>query len=172
MEKSPGCAIHPPPKGGGFLARVDKSKNKERVRKILARLHKKITNKRKDFHWKTAKELIKKYDYIFLETLDVYQMKKVHGKMINDLGFSKFVTILKYCGSNQISQIDKWYPSSKTCSGCGHYNKEFGRYDKWWKCPKCQIKLSRDLNAAKNIYRVGTSTLETKIIRPPKAADL
>ena len=63
-------------------------------------------------------------------------------------------------------QIDRWYPSSKTCSNCGYYNETLSRYSKKWKCAGCQVEHDRDRNAAKNIYRVGTSTLAGDYIRP------
>lgn len=145
------------------------SNNWKRTILKLNRVHKKITNKRENYHWKLATYLIKKYDVIFVETLDIEVISKLFGKKIGDLGFSNFFKKLKYQAikyNKKIVQIDKWYPSSKTCSNCLYYNSNLDKYTKDWTCPKCGMKHNRDRNAAKNIFRVGISTLAGDYIRP------
>lgn len=82
------------------------------------------------------------------------------SRRLSDASMSSFLTILKYkCdwyGINLIS-IDKYYPSSKTCSHCGYVNSELKLSDREWTCPNCNSKLDRDLNAAINVKKVGLS---------------
>ena len=61
--------------------------------------------------------------------------------------------------------IDKWYPSSKTCSSCGHVLENLDLSVREWRCPSCQSVNGRDENAAKNIQRVGASTLKLGDVR-------
>ena len=149
--------------------KIKGSNNRKRARLKLARAYDKISNNRKNYHWWLANYLVHKYDVIFLETLDIQGMSKKHGKKINDLGFSDFINILQYQAdkyNKKIIFIDKWYPSSKTCSNCLDYNKDLDKYTKNWTCEKCHAEHDRDRNAANNIYRVGTSTLAIDYIRP------
>ena len=146
-----------------------RSKNRERVRLDLARKHRKIANQREDFHWKLAHELTELYDEIRLEDLNLKGMKALWGRKVSDLGFADFVKKLVYIASKKgvkITCIDKWYPSSKTCSVCGAVNEALNLRDRVWQCPSCHTQLDRDRNAAVNIYRVGASTLEGEDIRP------
>ena len=142
--------------------KVTRSKNRERVRLNLARKHRKITNQRADFHWKLAYQLTDRYDWISLETLNLKAMKSLWGRKVSDLGFYDFTQKLKYIAQKkhcEIRFIDKWYPSSKTCSVCGAVNQELNLRDRNWQCPNCHTQLDRDRNAAVNIHRVGASTL-------------
>lgn len=148
------------------------SNNRIRARINLARVHKKITNQRKDFQFKLAKELVIKYDIIFLENLNLEKMKKLWGRKVSDLGFGQFVEILKHQANkygSKIVFIPKFYPSSKTCSNCDFINENLTLNDREWDCPNCKIHHNRDHNAAKNIYRVGASTLITDNVRPALA---
>ena len=97
-------------------------------------------------------------------------MQKLWGRKINDLGFYSFVQILKYEAlKNGVTMIEipKFYPSSQTCSECGCKNPEIKDLRiRSWKCPKCGREHDRDINAAKNILRVGASTLRGDDVRP------
>ena len=146
-----------------------KSKNRERARLNLARKHRKIERQREDFHWKLAHQLTDAYDEIRLEDLNLQGMKVLWGRKVSDLGFADFVVKLKYIASRKgvkIKFIDKWYPSSKTCSACGAVNETLNLRDRTWQCCSCGAIHNRDRNAAINIYRVGASTLEGEDIRP------
>lgn len=139
------------------------SRNRERARLDLARTHRKIDRQREDFHWKLANQLTDEYDEIRLETLNLQGMKALWGRKVSDLGFADFVAKLKYITSKKgvkIVFIDKWYPSSKTCSACGAINETLNLRDRTWQCSGCGATHDRDRNAAINIYRVGASTLE------------
>ena len=144
------------------------SKNRKKAKLNLARVYKKITNRRLDYHHKLAKELSETYDYLFFEDLNIEGMKKLWGRKITDLGFSNFIEILNHhCNGRggNLSFIDRWFPSSKTCSVCGNINKELTLKDRTWKCKNCKTNLDRDLNAAINIKRVGASTLGLEDVR-------
>ena len=145
------------------------SKNRERARHDLARKHRKIANHREGFHWKLAHELTDAYDEIRLEDLNIRGMKTLWGRQVSDLGFADFVAKLKYIAAKKgvkITFIDKWYPSSKTCSACGAVNESLNLRDRTWRCNDCSTVHDRDRNAAINIFRVGASTHEGEDIRP------
>ena len=145
------------------------SNNRKKARMHLARVHKKIANQRLDFHFKLAKELTEKYDYIFLETLNLAGMKKLWGRKVSDLGFAQFVNILHYQASkieSVVHHIDRWFPSSKMCSDCCFVNKELQLEDRAWTCPHCGTVHDRDFNASTNIEREGASSLWLGDVRP------
>ena len=145
-----------------------RSKNRERARLDLARKHRKIERQREDFHWKLAHQLTDEYDEIRLEDLNLKGMKSLWGRKVSDLGFADFVKKLKYLAAKKgvkIVFIDKWYPSSKTCSVCGAVNETLNLRDRNWRCADCGTIHDRDRNAAINIYRVGASTLEGEDVR-------
>ena len=139
------------------------SNNRERARLDLARKHRKIGNQREAFHWKLAHQLTDEYDEIRFEDLNLQGMKSLWGRKVSDLGFADFVTKLKYLATKKgvkITFIDKWYPSSKTCSVCSAVNETLNLRDRMWRCNDCGTVHDRDRNAAINIYRVGASTHE------------
>jgi len=155
------------------LSRKKSQSHHERARLELARAYKKIYNQRRDFHYKTAVNLCRDYGVICLETLNLKGMQRLWGRKINDLGFYSFVQILKYEALKNgvtIIEIPKFYPSSQTCSECGYKNSEIKDLRiREWKCPSCGTEHDRDINAAKNILRVGASTLRGDDVRPASA---
>ena len=145
------------------------SNNRKRARLDLARKHRKIEHQRADFHWKLAHELTDEYDEIRLEDLNLKGMKSLWGRKVSDLGFADFVKKLVYIASKKgvkITFIDKWYPSSKTCSVCGAVNEVLNLRDRNWRCNDCGTVHDRDRNAAINIFRVGASTHEGEVVSP------
>ena len=145
------------------------SNNHERARLDLARKHRKIERQREDFHWKLAHQLTDEYDEIRLEDLNLQGMKALWGRKVSDLGFADFVKKLVYIAKRKgvkIKFIDKWYPSSKTCSACGVVNETLNLRDRNWQCNDCGITHDRDRNAAINIYRVEASTHEGEVVSP------
>lgn len=146
------------------LSRAEKGSNNRKRRSFeLQQTHRRIKNLRNDFQWKLAHQLCKRYDYIFLETLNVEAMKRLWGKKISDLSHSMFVDKLKYIASKYdvtVHQIDKWYPSSKTCK-CDYIYKDLSLKERTWICPKCGSVNERDLLASQNILRKGISELES-----------
>ena len=145
-----------------------RSSNRERARLELARKHRKIKRQRTDFHWKLANQLTDGYDEIRVEDLNLQGMKALWGRKVSDLGFADFVKKLAYIAQKKgvkVMFIDKWYPSSKTCSACGAINETLNLRDRKWQCNECGATHDRDRNAAINIYRVGASTLEGEDVR-------
>jgi putative transposase len=151
------------------LSRKKKGSNRYQKQKLkVAKLHKKITNSRLDNLHKISTELIKKYDTIILEDLNVKGMIKNHklSKHIADASWSKFITLLTYkaeWNDKQIVKIDRFFPSSKTCNCCGYINQNLKLSMREWTCPSCHTKLDRDLNASKNILKEGYKILSSGI---------
>lgn len=142
------------------LSRKAKSSNNRRKASIaLAKLHKKVTNQRSDFHWKIAHQLVGEYALICIEDLNLKAMQKLYGRKISDLGFADFVGKLKYMAQKTgsvVVEVDRFFPSSQLCSVCGHKYagiKELGIRE--WICPKCGSRHERDRNAAINIEHEG-----------------
>ena len=145
------------------LSRKQKgSHNRYRARLALARLHKKAANQRRDFHFKTALAICGRYSLICIEDLNVKGMQRRWGRKISDLGFAEFVNILKYQAvktGRAVVEIDRYYPSSQTCSHCGYQNSDIKDLRiREWTCPECGSSHDRDRNAAQNILKVGAST--------------
>ena len=141
------------------------SKNKgKRTKKKLNLIHEKISNQRKDFLHKVSTKLIRENQTISLETLNVKGMLKNHklSKSISDVSWGKFIDMLKYkaewYGVN-IIKIDRFAPSSKTCSNCGNINKELKLKDREWRCINCGTHHDRDINAAINIKTMGLTSI-------------
>jgi putative transposase len=138
------------------------STNRERARKNLVRRHEDICNARRDWFWKLAHDLTNKFDVLCFETLNLKGMQRLWGRKISDLAFAEFLKILEWVAKKkgkQVVCIDRWYPSSKTCSHCGHVLENLDLSIREWRCPSCQQVNGRDLNAAKNIQVVGASTV-------------
>lgn len=155
------------------LSRKEKGSNKRKSCRVsFARAHRRIANQRKDFHFKLARNLALEYSLIAVENLNLKAMQKRWGKKISDLGFAEFLNILdwecKKHGSRMV-KIDRFYPSSKTCSDCGHKLAELDLSERMWTCPACGCIHDRDVNAAINIERVGASTRSGESVKPALA---
>jgi putative transposase len=151
------------------------SKNRDKARRNLARIHRKIANQRKDFHFKLALVLAMQYATVFVEDLNMKAMQRMWGRKISDLGFAQFLNILAWqmCKhGSQGSKIDRFYSSSKTCSSCLYVLPELPLSIREWTCPKCGAIHDRDVNAARNILRVGASTLRGEDVRLAPACNL
>ena len=132
----------------------------EKQRLKVAKIHEKITNSRMDLIHKTTLNLVKEFDTIYLEDLNVKGMMKNHrlAKSISDVSWGKFIDVLTYkseWNDKQVIHIDRYFPSSKTCNKCGYVNNGLKLKDREWICPDCGEKLDRDLNAAINILNEG-----------------
>ena len=141
------------------------SKNREKARLKVNKIHKKIKNQRNDYQHKVSRELADKHRVIFLETLNVKNMVKNHklAKAINSVSWSSFITKLDYkIAENQgcLIKIDRFYPSSKTCSNCGCVKKELKLSDRTYHCSECGFTIDRDLNASINILKAGLKMIE------------
>ena len=146
------------------LSKKQKGSNgQKRAKRQLARLHSKIANARRDYFHKLSNEIAREYDYFCIEDLNLQAMKKLWGRKVSDLAFGEFVNILEY--KTNVIKVDRFFPSSKTCSGCGYVLEELDLKTRKWTCPSCGAKHQRDLNAAINIKRVGASTLAGEVVR-------
>jgi len=151
------------------LSRKKKGSNSYQKQKLkVARIYKKITNSRLNNLHKVSTELIKKYDTIILEDLNVKGMVKNHklAKHIADASWSNFITLLTYkaeWNDKQIVKIDRFFPSSKTCNCCGYINQNLKLSMREWTCPSCHTKLDRDFNASKNILNEGYKIISSGI---------
>ena len=149
------------------LSRKTKGSNRwEKQRIVIARIHEKIANSRKDFLNKLTHKLVTENDLIFLEDLNVSGMMKngCLSKAIADVGIFELTRQIKYKAAwygKTVSVIDRWYPSTKTCSDCGAI-KPMRLKDRVYRC-ECGLSLDRDLNAALNIKRQGMSCVESQI---------
>ncbi|QMS91536.1 transposase [Nostoc edaphicum CCNP1411] len=136
------------------------SSNRERARKNLVRSHENIANRRTDWFWKLAHNLTNRFDVLCFETLNLKGMKRLWGMLVSDLALRDFLDILEWVvkkKGKQIVYIDQWYPSSKTCSCCGHVLEKLDLSVREWRCPSCQVVNGRDENASKIIQTVGAS---------------
>jgi putative transposase len=144
------------------------SANRERSRKNLVRRHEDIANRRRDWFWKLAHDLTDQFDVLCFETLNLKGMKRLWGRKVSDLALREFLQILEWVArktGKQVIYIDPWYPSSKTCSSCGHVLKELDLSVRRWRCPSCNAENDRDNNASQNIKQVGALTCSGSDVR-------
>lgn len=144
------------------------SSNRERARKNLVRQHEKVVNRRTDWFWKLAHSLTERFDLLCFETLNLKGMQRLWGRKISDLALANFLEILEWVAlkkGKEVVFIDRWYPSSKTCSHCGHVLDSLDLSVRSWRCPSCQVVNGRDENAARNIKAVGASTVKLGDVR-------
>jgi putative transposase len=142
------------------------SKNRNKARIKVAKLHEKISNQRTDTLHKLSTQLVKNYDVICIEDLQVKNMVRNHklAKSISDASWSEFVRQLQYkCDwqpNKALVKVDKFFPSSQLCSSCGAKwsgTKDLGVRD--WTCESCGKVHDRDINAATNILAEGIRLL-------------
>ena len=137
------------------------SRGFENQRLKVARLHEKISNSRADYLHKTSITLVRRYDVICIEDLNVQGMVKNHhlAKSISDASWGTFLNMLTYkteWNDKKVVKIDRFYPSSQTCNVCGSVNKDVKDLSiREWECSSCHSHHNRDVNAAINILRVG-----------------
>jgi putative transposase len=147
-----------------WFSRTTKGTNlHEKLRKKVAKLHQRISNIRNDHLQKVSWQIVKNNGVIVLEDLNVKGMMKNHclAKSIADVGLSELIRMIKYKAEwygRTVIQIDRWFPSSKTCNKCNYVKQDLTLEDREWICPRCEVKHDRDLNAAKNIRKQGITT--------------
>jgi putative transposase len=145
----------------------------KKARMVVARIYQTVVNRRCDWFFKLAHELTNQYDQLFFEDLAMKGMQSLWGRKIGDLARSEFMGMLGYIASTKgkvVHLIDRFYPSSKTCSDCGHAYQELGLEERRWVCVGCGVIHDRDHNAALNIHREGASSLRLGDVRPSLTA--
>ncbi len=136
--------------------------NRKKAQLKLSRCHYDVKQKRLDYCHKLTTSLIRKYDAIFLEDLNVVGIQKFNGHIIKDNMFAMFRSQLEYKGllyGKTVHCIDRWFPSSKTCNSCGAIKDELKLSERLYVCEHCGAVEDRDLNAAKNILTAGQAGL-------------
>jgi putative transposase len=143
------------------LARkVKGSANRNKARRRVARIHRKISDIRKDQLHKLTTRLVRENQSIAIEDLAVRNMLKNHclAGSISDASWGTLKKQLEYkCKwyGRELRIVDRWFPSSKTCHECGHVVSKLPLNIRQWDCPKCSASHDRDVNAAKNILAAG-----------------
>lgn len=155
------------------------NRNKARIR--LAKVYKKINDRKQYYLHAVSNSLIDENQVICMEDLNVKGMVKNHklAESICEMNFGEFRRMLEYKANwynRKIVFVDRFYPSSKTCNNCGYINKELRLSDRQWICPQCGNMVERDYNAALNILDeglriIGSSTTEFTLVENPTMDD-
>ena len=162
--------------------KVKGSNNRDKARTKIAKEFEHLTNQRVDYIHNVVNSLLRTYDYVFMENLNVQGMLKNHklAKGIQELGFYTFKNILKnkaMMNNKFVIEVDRWFASSKTCHKCGYVYKGLTLGEREWTCPICGEHHDRDLNAAINILiegnkiLVGSRTAELTLVDYPTMDD-
>ncbi|TDN67396.1 RNA-guided endonuclease TnpB family protein [Paraburkholderia sp. BL10I2N1] len=136
------------------------SANRRKARLKVARMHARTADARRDFLHKLSTRLINENQVIAIESLSVKNMQKNRclSKSISDASWSEFTRQLEYKArwyGRTLIGIDRWYPSSKRCSDCGHTVAKMSLKVRAWTCPECGSIHDRDVNAARNVLAAG-----------------
>lgn len=151
------------------------SANRDKQRRRVARVHSRIRDQRRDFLHQLTTRLVQNYDVICVESLAVKNMVKNHSLAlsISDASWGMLVEMLRYkCElyGKTLVEVDRWLPSTKTCSSCGFVLESLPLSARLWECPACKASLDRDKNAATNILAVGTTVAARgQSVSPPLA---
>ena len=146
------------------------SKRREQTRMQVAKLHEKIKRQREYYLHQISHELVREYDLIATEDLQVKNMVKNRSlaKAISQIGWGQFLTMLDYKANRagkHLVRVGKFFPSSKTCSACGFVLDTLPLSVREWDCPDCGTHHDRDVNAARNIKKEG-------LVRSPAVANV
>lgn len=141
------------------LSKKKKGSNRYQKCKLkVAKIHSKIANQRLWFLHQVSSDLVRDYDFIGLEDLNVKGMVKNRrlSKSISDAGWTKFVSFLDYKAQRsdkKIVKVNRFFPSSKMCFDCGTLHQDLSLRDRSWVCEACGVVHDRDVNASRNILR-------------------
>jgi putative transposase len=156
--------------------RVRGSGRWKRARLRMAKIHAEISDARLDYMHKVTTDLVRRFDTICIEDLNVRGMVKNHAlaRAISDASFGSFGTLLAYkCDwyDKTLKEVDRFFPSSKRCSECGYVLERLSLSVREWDCPECSTHHDRDENAAKNILAAGHAvTARGGSVRPVRAS--
>lgn len=140
--------------------KLSESKNYQKQRIKVGKIHEQIANNRRDFLHKQSTDIVKNHDLICIEDLSSKNLMKNHklAKAIGDVSWSEFVRMLEYKAAwyeKQVVKISRWYPSSQICSNCGYISGKKPLRVRAWTCEKCASHHDRDINASINILNEG-----------------
>ena len=145
------------------------SNNRRKARVNLALKHETVSNKRRDSHFKLSHRLLDNFDVLVFEDLHIRAMQRLWGRKVSDLGFADFVSILEHLAAKRgkrVLKTDCFEPTSQVCSECEN-RQPIPLRQRTFECGSCGLVLDRDHNAARNIYRVGASTLGLDGVKLP-----
>jgi putative transposase len=136
------------------------SANRAKARVKVARVHARIADRRRDHLHKLTTRLVRENQTVVIEDLRVANMVRNHrlARAISDAAWADLRGMLEYkCDwyGRELVVVDRWFPSSKTCSGCGHLLASLPLRDREWACPSCGLLHDRDVNAAVNVKAAG-----------------
>jgi len=141
------------------------SNNYNRFKRRVARIHSRVSRTREDFCHKLSRKIVNENQVIVVENLNVKGMVNNHNlaKAISDVGWGQFCTMLKYKAEREgkvYQEVDRFFPSSKTCHVCFNQVGELPLEVRTWTCQHCQTTHDRDINASINIKNEGLRILE------------
>lgn len=142
-----------------LMQKGSKNRNKQRIK--VAKLHEKVANQRKDFLHKQSRQITNAYDCVCIESLDMKAMSQAlnFGKSVSDNGWGMFTTFLQYKLAEmgkRLVKVDRFFASSQICNVCGYKNTATKNLSvREWDCPECGTHHDRDKNAAINIRNEG-----------------
>jgi len=160
-----------------FARTIKSSKNHEALRLQVAHLYSKITRQRNEYYHLISRYLVDNYDSIYLEDLAVKNMlqNRKLSRVIHETAWSTLIEMIAYKAGSAgkvFHQINRFYPSSKICSGCGHTLQKLDLGIRTWVCPNCGEIHDRDHNAAKNVLKVGQNDCYGERIKSHAIGDL
>ena len=151
------------------------SNNRRKQRLKVARLHAKIADMRLDWSHQLTTDLVRRFDLIAIESLNVKGMVKNHNlaQAISDVSWGMVKRQLRYKTlwyGKQFVEIDQWEPTSKTCSACSHRLAALPLSVRDWVCPVCGVVHDRDVNAGQNVLAAGLAVIASGLSVRPAAA--
>ena len=162
--------LHPKTKADA-LKGIKKSNNYKKASLKLNKVHQRIANIRKDYLHKLTSSLVANIQNFVIEDLNVNGMKQNHtvAKSLSDISFFEFRRMLQYKSEfnhRNVHVVDRFYPSSKTCSNCGNIKKDLTLKDRTYQCKACGIKIDRDYNASLNLLSQIEQDKSVRSFRP------
>ncbi|MGW3811398.1 RNA-guided endonuclease InsQ/TnpB family protein, partial [Micromonospora sp. NPDC005113] len=136
------------------------TKNRAKARLAVARIHARIADRRRDHLHKLSTRLVRENQTVVIEDLSVRNMLRNHSlaRAISDAAWTQLRSMIEYKAAwygRQVIAVDRWHPSTKTCSACGRINTAMTLGVRVWTCPGCDAVHDRDVNAARNLLAAG-----------------
>lgn len=147
--------------------KIKGSRNRAKARQRVAVQHERVANQRRDFHHKLSHDLVSRFGHLAFEDLHIRGLLQNHrlAKSIQDAGWSQFVQFCEYKAAwtgGTVAKVERFYPSSKTCSVCGAVKDALALAEREWLCVGCGTTHERDQNAARNLlHRTTTGAVES-----------